>query len=172
MLMHQLGYSAIGIYCSALRTLPVRNPALMSALRQCLSKMKQKTIFVCQECGAKSPKWVGQCPECNKWNTMVEELVSSIPSPSNRRRLVNDSYDQPKPISSIETIDQERLKSGIEEFDRVLGGGAVPGSVILIGGDPGIGKSTLLLQVLDRLTQNYGKTLYVSGEESARQIKL
>jgi len=144
----------------------------MSALRQCLSKMKQKTIFVCQECGAKSPKWVGQCPECNKWNTMVEELVSSIPSPSNRRRLVNDSYDQPKPISSIETIDQERLKSGIEEFDRVLGGGAVPGSVILIGGDPGIGKSTLLLQVLDRLTQNYGKTLYVSGEESARQIKL
>ena len=103
---------------------------------------------------------------------MVEELVSSIPSPSNRRRLVNDSYDQPKPISSIETIDQERLKSGIEEFDRVLGGGAVPGSVILIGGDPGIGKSTLLLQVLDRLTQNYGKTLYVSGEESARQIKL
>ncbi len=134
--------------------------------------MKQKIIFVCQECGAKSPRWVGQCPECGKWNTMVEELANSIPSPSNRRGLVNGNINQPKPISSIETIDQERLRSGIDEFDRVLGGGAVPGSVILIGGDPGIGKSTLLLQVLDRLTQNYGKTLYISGEESARQIKL
>lgn len=134
--------------------------------------MKQKTIFICQECGAKSSKWVGQCPECGKWNTMIEELVSSISSPSNRRKLVNADDNKPKPITSIETIEQERLKSGIEEFDRVLGGGAVPGSVILIGGDPGIGKSTLLLQVLDRLTQNYGKTLYVSGEESARQIKL
>lgn len=134
--------------------------------------MKQKTVFICQECGTRSPKWVGQCPECGKWNTMVEELISSVSPPSNRRKLVNDDNNQPKPISSIETIEQERLKSGIEEFDRVLGGGAVPGSVILIGGDPGIGKSTLLLQVLDRLTQNYGKTLYVSGEESARQIKL
>ncbi|MEK7400125.1 MAG: DNA repair protein RadA [Candidatus Poribacteria bacterium] len=134
--------------------------------------MKQKTVFVCQECGAKSPRWVGQCPECSKWNSMVEELFSSVQPLPTRLKLVGDGYDQPKPISSIETLEQERLKSGIEEFDRVLGGGAVPGSVALIGGEPGIGKSTLLLQVLDKMTQNYGKTLYVSGEESARQIKL
>lgn len=103
---------------------------------------------------------------------MVEELISSVQPLPTRRKLVADGYDQPKPISSIETLEQERLKSGIGEFDRVLGGGAVPGSVALIGGEPGIGKSTLLLQVLDKMTQNHGKTLYVSGEESARQIKL
>ena len=103
---------------------------------------------------------------------MSEETHNVVQNASVRRKIVSNGYDQPKSIMGIENIEQERLKSGIEEFDRVLGGGAVPGSVALIGGDPGIGKSTLLLQVLDRLTCNYGTTLYVSGEESARQIKL
>jgi len=134
--------------------------------------MKQKTFFVCQDCGYKSPKWVGQCPDCGKWNTISEETHNVVQTASVRRKIFSDGYNQPKSIMGIENIEQERLKSGIEEFDRVLGGGAVPGSVALIGGDPGIGKSTLLLQVLDRLTCNYGTTLYVSGEESARQIKL
>lgn len=134
--------------------------------------MKQKTVFVCQECGCKSSKWVGQCPECNKWNTMTEEVHTVIKNTSTRRSLVTDGYDEPQPITSIQTIEQERLKSGIGEFDRVLGGGAVPGSVTLIGGDPGIGKSTLLLQILDKFAKSYGTVLYISGEESARQIKL
>ena len=134
--------------------------------------MKQRTVFVCQDCGYKSPKWVGQCPDCGKWNAMLEETHNVVQTSSARRKTIGEGYDQPKSITSIENIEQERLKSGIGEFDRVLGGGAVPGSVALIGGDPGIGKSTLLLQVIDRFTQNYGTTLYVSGEESARQIKL
>jgi DNA repair protein RadA/Sms len=133
--------------------------------------MKQKTVFVCQQCGYKSSKWVGQCPDCGKWNTISEEPYT-IAQPTSRRKIFTEGYDEPRPITNIQTIEQERLKSGIDEFDRVLGGGAVPGSVALIGGDPGIGKSTLLLQILDQLTKNYGTTLYVSGEESPRQIKL
>jgi len=134
--------------------------------------MKQKKVFACQQCGYQSSKWVGQCPECGKWNTMAEENYTAPKVALTRRNFISDGYDKPQPINNIQTIEQERLKSGIDEFDRVLGGGAVPGSVALIGGDPGIGKSTLLLQILDKFTQRYGKTLYISGEESAKQVKL
>jgi DNA repair protein RadA/Sms len=134
--------------------------------------VKQKSIFVCQECGYSLPKWVGRCPECGKWNTFVEELTAPSSSSAARRRISSDQQNHPQLITDIEASEQERLKSGIEEFDRVLGGGAVPGSVALIGGDPGIGKSTILLQAMDKLSQKYGKALYVSGEESLAQTKL
>ncbi|MBD3181073.1 DNA repair protein RadA [Candidatus Poribacteria bacterium] len=135
--------------------------------------MKQKTIFTCQECGYSSPKWVGRCPDCENWNTLVEERVvkKSKATPS-RRGISNQEKNLPQSIAEIKASEQERLKSGIEEFDRVLGGGAVPGSVALIGGDPGIGKSTILLQACDKLSQKYGIILYVTGEESANQTKL
>jgi len=132
--------------------------------------LKQKTVFICQECGYTLPKWVGRCPDCGKWNTLVEE--ANIPGKNLNRRKGIEGDAKPQLITSVQTIEQERLKSGIEEFDRVLGGGAVPGSVTLIGGDPGIGKSTLLLQAIDSLSNNYGETLYISGEESAAQIKM
>ena len=135
--------------------------------------MKQKSIFVCQECGYTLPKWVGRCPDCGKWNTLVEELASvSSRASGTQRRITAERHTKPQPIANIQASEQERLKSGMEEFDRVLGGGAVPGSVALIGGDPGIGKSTLLLQATDKLSQRYGTVLYVSGEESATQTKL
>jgi DNA repair protein RadA/Sms len=134
--------------------------------------VKQKSIFVCQECGYSLPKWVGRCPECGKWNTFVEELTAPSRSSAAHRRMASDQQSRPQLIADIEASEQERLKSGIEEFDRVLGGGAVPGSVALIGGDPGIGKSTILLQAMDKLSQKYGKALYVSGEESLAQTKL
>ena len=134
--------------------------------------MKQKSIFVCQECGYTLPKWAGRCPDCGKWNTLVEEMAASSRSSSAQRRSIAEERNRPQPIVNVQASEQERLKSGIEEFDRVLGGGAVPGSVALIGGDPGIGKSTILLQATDRLSQKYGTVLYVSGEESAAQTKL
>ena len=134
--------------------------------------MKQKSVFVCRECGHSSPKWVGRCPECGKWNSLIEELDVPSRSQPTRRRIAAEGDNQPRPIIDIQASEEERLKSGIEEFDRVLGGGAVPGSVALIGGDPGIGKSTLLLQASDRLSRKYGTVLYVSGEESATQTKL
>jgi len=135
--------------------------------------VKQKSIFVCQECGHTLPKWAGQCPDCGKWNTFVEEAVVSSKSPAAARgKIGSEEYSKPQPVISVQASEQERLKSGIEEFDRVLGGGLVPGSLVLIGGDPGIGKSTLLLQATDKLSQKYGKVLYVSGEESVSQTKL
>ncbi len=134
--------------------------------------MKQRSVFACQECGYTSPKWIGRCPDCGKWNTLVEELSAPDQVAPVHRRIAADEHRQPKPITEIQASEQERLKSGIEEFDRVLGGGAVPGSVALIGGDPGIGKSTILLQAMDRISQKYGTVLYVSGEESAAQTKL
>ncbi|MGQ9610638.1 MAG: DNA repair protein RadA, partial [bacterium] len=127
-------------------------------------------VYICQECGYTQPKWAGKCPDCGKWNTFVEEFVPS--KNAIRHKNITADSNKPQPINNIQTVEQDRLKSGIGEFDRVLGGGAVPGSVTLIGGDPGIGKSTLLLQVIDRLSQNYGTTLYISGEESAAQIKM
>src|SRR5215471_13096060 len=133
----------------------------------------QKTIYVCQQCGSQQPKWIGRCPECGQWNSMTEEAAPqagldslSGSAPFKTRKAVPTDYE------SIESQDDARQSSGIAEFDRVLGGGIVPGSLVLIGGDPGIGKSTLLLQVSDRLTAAYGKVLYVSGEESERQVKL
>jgi DNA repair protein RadA/Sms len=132
---------------------------------------KVKTQFICQSCGYRAPKWLGRCPDCDSWNSLVEEQV--IESPEAKRQGWGLSVAQPpKPITEIEAQEGERLKTRIGEFDRVLGGGIVAGSIVLIGGDPGIGKSTLLLQVSDRLSQEGQKVLYVSGEESPRQTKI
>lgn len=128
----------------------------------------QKTVYICQQCGYQSPKWLGKCPECGEWNSLVEELKR--PAVQHRSRRLNSP--SPRRYAEIESQTDVRQSSGIPEFDRVLGGGIVPGSVILVGGDPGIGKSTLLLQIADQLSRQNGVVLYVSGEESERQIKL
>ncbi|KAF0154835.1 MAG: DNA repair protein RadA/Sm [Syntrophaceae bacterium] len=130
---------------------------------------KAKTSFFCQHCGYMSPKWLGKCPSCNGWNCFAEELVSE-PDSGGRADRVFDG--KPMPIEEIPAEEGERTLTGIAEIDRVLGGGIVKGSAILIGGEPGIGKSTLMLQVMKNLAQNGQKVLYVSGEESAHQIKL
>ncbi|NNE97823.1 MAG: DNA repair protein RadA [Pyrinomonadaceae bacterium] len=133
-----------------------------------------KTIFVCQECGNQERKWNGQCRECGKWNTLVEETFR--PTPQNKGKLSGSTpgHSDTKPISykEIKSQDDDRITSGIKEFDRVLGGGIVAGSLVLIGGSPGIGKSTLVAQVSDKLAKTGGKVLYISGEESERQIKM
>ncbi len=132
---------------------------------------KVKTQFVCQSCGYRTPKWLGRCPDCATWNSLVEEQL--VETPKAKREGWGLSTDQPsKPITELEAEEGKRLKTRIEEFDRVLGGGIVEGSIVLIGGDPGIGKSTLLLQVSDRLSREDLKVLYVSGEESPRQTKI
>lgn len=130
--------------------------------------LKIKKIFQCQSCGYQSPKWTGRCPDCGAWNSFVEEVVQED------RKIKESSFSksQPVPISSVEFAVSDRLTTGIGELDRVLGGGIVKGSLILIGGDPGIGKSTLLLQATANIAKKYGKVLYVSGEESLAQIKL
>ncbi|MDP2853854.1 MAG: DNA repair protein RadA [Smithellaceae bacterium] len=130
---------------------------------------KAKTSFFCQHCGYMSPKWLGKCPSCNGWNCFAEELVSESDSGSHADRAFDG---KPMPIEEIPAEEGERTLTGIAEIDRVLGGGIVSGSAILIGGEPGIGKSTLMLQVMKNLAQNGQKVLYVSGEESAHQIKL
>jgi DNA repair protein RadA/Sms len=130
---------------------------------------KQKTIFVCQSCGYKAPKWLGRCPDCSAWNSFVEEIAATIGQERERRQ---PALDKPRRIDSISTDKEIRLKTGLNEFDRTLGGGLVPGSLVLIGGDPGIGKSTLILQAVQKLAQYGLKTLYVSGEESVQQIKM
>src|SRR5438876_2865429 len=132
-----------------------------------------KLVFVCQQCGAQQPKWMGKCADCGDWNTLVEERPIGLHSETSPRGgLFRMREVATLAYQDIESQDDARQPSGIEEFDRVLGGGIVPGSLVLIGGDPGIGKSTLLLEVSDKLAANYGKVLYVSGEESERQIKL
>jgi DNA repair protein RadA/Sms len=132
-----------------------------------------KIVYVCQQCGAQQPKWMGKCPDCGEWNSLVEEKgASSRPATSPRGGLFRMREVAPLAYQEIESQDDSRQSSGIEEFDRVLGGGIVPGSLVLIGGDPGIGKSTLLLEVADKLSSNHGSVLYISGEESERQIKL
>ncbi len=132
---------------------------------------KNRTIFVCQSCGAQSPKWMGRCPDCGEWNSMIEE--KEITSPSNARENMKAGEQAvPLPITQIESGKDFRFSSTIQEIDRVLGGGIVPGSVVLIGGDPGIGKSTLLLQMTGKLARSGVKPLYVSGEESSRQMRL
>lgn len=127
------------------------------------------TKFYCQECGYESFRWLGKCPGCEKWNTLVEEV--KMPE-EGRYSYFTITPSEPTALSEIEIVEEERLLTKIKEFDRVLGGGIVPGSLILIGGDPGIGKSTLVLQSANRLSDEYGKLLYVSGEESLPQIKL
>ncbi|OQX56103.1 MAG: DNA repair protein RadA [Candidatus Cloacimonas sp. 4484_209] len=124
---------------------------------------KDKTTFVCQECGYASPKWMGKCPNCGAWNSFVEEKSS----PSKQKKTIPS---EPVTLKDIENNITERLTTSIEEFDRVLGGGIVPGTVILIGGEPGIGKSTLLLGIAARLAKNGKKLLYVSAEESTYQV--
>jgi len=132
--------------------------------------MRAKTSFVCQGCGHQSPRWLGRCPDCGRWNGFKEERLPA--AAHGRSPVVGAASSKPIPIDEIEVIGENRTRSGIGEFDRVLGGGVVPGSVILIGGDPGIGKTTLLLQALPRLVGSGQKVLYVSGEESPQQIKL
>jgi DNA repair protein RadA/Sms len=136
---------------------------------------KQRTIFTCRECGAESPKWLGRCPECGTWNSYVE-MVQAAPARAGAG-TTSDGRARgggagPERLADISPGDTARLASGLAEFDRVLGGGIVPGSLVLIGGDPGIGKSTLLLQVAARLASRGERVLYVSGEESARQVRL
>jgi DNA repair protein RadA/Sms len=130
---------------------------------------KTKTLYVCQACGGSSPKWQGQCPACQAWNTLEESLSEA--SSGNRFQGLANSIPRQK-LVSINAEDSPRLPTGIEELDRVLGGGLVPGGVVLLGGDPGIGKSTLLLQALAELSANGVDVLYSSGEESAAQIAL
>ena len=127
---------------------------------------RKKTVFACQECGATSPKWMGRCPDCRTWGSVVEELLS--PGAAGRDRTPRE----PVPLSRIPEDASRRAGTGYPELDRVLGGGMVPGSVILIGGDPGVGKSTLILQVLGAISRRGGKVLYVTAEESLKQIKI
>ena len=128
----------------------------------------KKTVFFCQNCGYESVKWMGQCPGCQQWNTFVEESVREASSGNKQQR----SRKQAVSLAEIQTEKEERTATGIGELDRVLGGGIVGGSLVLVGGDPGIGKSTLLLQVCRLLSLAGKKVLYISGEESLRQIKL
>lgn len=132
---------------------------------------KTKTMFFCTECGNETPKWLGRCPVCGAWNTVVER-----PAPSESRKrggapVVSGTLRRPQALPDVEAADELRFHTGMDELDRVLGGGAVKGSLVLVGGAPGIGKSTLMLQICDNLCR-FAKVLYVSGEESERQIKL
>ena len=127
---------------------------------------KVKSQHICQQCGFHSPKWLGRCPGCGQWNTLVEETIltpvgKKLPPPAS-----------PQPIDRVELEESRRISSKIVELDRVLGGGVVPGSAVLIGGDPGIGKSTILLQALHGITESERPILYISGEESTVQIKM
>ena len=139
-----------------------------------MAKARTATVFFCQNCGYESAKWMGQCPACKQWNTLVEEKVSVTGSGMGGSAKITPAKDRPKPvaISTIDMKEEDRVSTGLAELDRVLGGGIVPGSLILVGGDPGIGKSTLLLQVCQKLAKKERKVLYISGEESLRQIKL
>ncbi|HYE73045.1 MAG TPA: DNA repair protein RadA [Blastocatellia bacterium] len=133
-----------------------------------------RTVYACQNCGHQSRKWLGRCPDCGEWNSFVEERERTLGKDATAisRGGLRLNENKPVPFGEIEAQADAREVTGIEEFDRVLGGGIVPGSLVLIGGAPGIGKSTLLISVADKLSQVYGHVLYVSGEESERQIKL
>lgn len=137
---------------------------------------KKSTIFFCQNCGYESAKWLGQCPACKEWNTLVEETVVTGKAGKSSKKtesLAARIHEaQPVKLSGIKTESEIRTATGFEELDRVLGGGIVAGSLVLVGGDPGIGKSTILLQVCKNLTEKGKKVLYISGEESLQQIKL
>jgi DNA repair protein RadA/Sms len=126
-----------------------------------------RVIYACQSCGYQTPKWLGRCPDCGQWNSLVEEV-----SLARTKKPADYDLDEAQSINAISLDPELRIESGMAEFDRTLGGGVVPGSLVLIGGDPGIGKSTLLLQVVARLSRKGLKVLYLSGEESPQQIKL
>ena len=131
---------------------------------------KKKKVFLCTECGNEYPTWQGQCSYCGAWNTIVEQSVSENEEEDVRRRTAGRT--KPEPLAKVGTAEYRRIVSGIHELDRVLGGGLVLGSLILISGEPGIGKSTLILQAANRIAESCGKVLYVSGEESEEQVKL
>jgi DNA repair protein RadA/Sms len=128
---------------------------------------KNKTVYICTSCGNDSSKWIGKCPSCGEWNSYVEEIISKGKSEPLSFR---DTPSLPEPIMDISASETRRVKTGINELDRILGGGLVPGSLVLFGGEPGIGKSTLALQLAMKMTGS--RVLYVSGEESGEQIKL
>ena len=134
--------------------------------------MKAKTLFYCTECGNETAKWAGQCPACKAWNTLVErpaEPKKKSAAASASGGGLRAGRGRPRPMGEVETTQELRFATGMSELDRVLGGGAVEGSLVLVGGAPGIGKSTLMLQICDNLCR-FAKVLYVSGEESERQI--
>ena len=132
---------------------------------------KAKTQFECQHCGYISPRYLGKCPNCNSWNSLVEEKIEDKSDRRSRTTLTGKKM-QPMRLNEVVARKEPRVKTKLDELNRVLGGGVVPGSMVLLGGDPGIGKSTLLLQVSQQLAATGGKVLYVSGEESAEQIKM
>jgi len=136
------------------------------------SGVKVKTIYVCQECGFHSPKWAGKCPECQQWNSFVEEVVAPSGASNSRQAIAPQSASSPIQISKVDLKEKERFITGVSELDRILGGGIVAGSVVLVGGEPGIGKSTLLLQMSHNLSFKNGPVLYVCGEESVHQTKM
>ena len=133
------------------------------------TRLKQKSIYTCQQCGYQSPKWLGKCPDCHQWNSLVEETLAVLKGKG--KQTTAASGLPPQRLTEVQSTEDDRIRCGIGELDRVLGGGVVAGSFTLIGGDPGIGKSTLLLQAVDRLAR-VGTVLYVTAEESARQVKL
>ena len=131
---------------------------------------KKKTKFVCQECGAESVKWMGKCPSCGKWNTLIEEIVEEVEV--NTKHALTTTYEMPCRIAEVDLTELPRFSTGSGELDRVLGGGLIPGSIILIAGDPGVGKSSLTLAVCAYIARNNRRVLYVTGEESSRQIRM
>ncbi|MFK5970227.1 MAG: DNA repair protein RadA [Candidatus Marithrix sp.] len=133
--------------------------------------MPKKTNYTCQKCGANTPKWAGKCPNCGEWNTLEETIIEEITNKNKYKKNYSGSKADTCLLSSIEVSEEIRISTNLAELDHVLGGGLVAGSVVLIGGDPGIGKSTLLLQTLSKLSQNY-LSLYVTGEESPQQVSL
>lgn len=145
-------------------------PASFGKMKDIDMAKGKKTVFFCQECGFESPKWMGQCPGCRQWNTFVEEIVSQT-SAKIKSGGTSSKRNTPVTLSQVELNEEERMLTGLKELDRVLGGGIVAGSMTLVGGDPGIGKSTLLLQVCRNLADKIN-VLYISGEESLKQIKL
>ena len=132
---------------------------------------KAKTIFVCSSCGYESAKWLGKCPACNEWNSFYEEKVVNQVSTAGGKSSSSRERSVPRKLKEVEGIEATRTSTGIGELDRVLGGGLVKGSLVLVGGEPGIGKSTLILQLCDK-AKGDGKVLYISGEESAEQVKI
>ncbi|QQS41505.1 MAG: DNA repair protein RadA [Acidobacteriota bacterium] len=135
---------------------------------------KPKTVYTCQKCGHQERKWLGKCPDCGEWNSLVEEAFQPQRAGAKPAGSGLPQYAAAKPVryADIESQDDARISSGIDEFDRVLGGGIVAGSLVLIGGDPGIGKSTIIIQIADHLSRGGRRVMYVSGEESERQIKM
>ena len=136
-----------------------------------MAKKSSKTLFSCQKCGYQSPKWLGRCTECGAWDSFAEEVVSTAGN-TGPMRGINPVAACPVPIDSVDLVEEARFSTRIDELDRVLGGGLVAGSLVLIGGEPGIGKSTLMLQALHGMAAGGRKVLYVSGEESIRQLRL